>query len=955
MGPAGPQGEQGIQGVAGPIGPQGLAGADGVDGEVGPAGATGATGPAGPQGEQGLIGATGPKGDTGDQGLQGLQGETGPIGPIGLTGAAGVDGADGATGATGPAGPQGEQGIQGIAGVDGINGVDGAVGPQGPIGLTGPQGEQGIQGVAGSDGINGVDGAVGPQGVAGADGATGATGPAGPQGEQGIQGIAGVDGTNGVDGAIGPQGEVGPMGPQGLAGTNGVDGAVGPAGADGATGPAGPQGLQGLQGEQGLTGSTGATGPAGPQGEQGIQGVAGADGLNGVDGAVGPQGPIGLTGPQGEVGPMGPQGLAGADGAAGATGPAGPQGEQGIQGIAGVDGTNGVDGAIGPQGEVGPMGPQGLAGTNGVDGAVGPAGADGATGPAGPQGEQGIQGIAGPQGEQGIQGVAGANGVDGINGVDGAVGATGPEGPMGPQGPQGLTGADGAIGPQGLQGPIGLTGPEGPQGSTGLTGPQGPAGSPDTQADILGKLAQQADGMVLTVRQGATEAASALKFDIKDATGISKLNINSGGTVTSYGYYYSKAFSDTPGVRPVYGLERSRGTVTSPTVVQLNDKLGTFAFSGYDGGAQQSGALIEGFVDGAVSGGVVPTRLSIVTGSSMSNRAERLVVKNDGNIGIGTTAPTQKLEVNGNIKATAFIGDGSQLTNLPTGGSWGSITGTISNQTDLQSSLNAKQNVLGFTPENEINKGIANGYAALDATGKVPATQLPASETETQSSILSKIATQTNGAVLTVQQGATETAGAIKLAVKDSAGNNAYSMTSNGIMNILGAASQPSLTLQMHGDVSGQRPVFVGNRSRGTASIPLAVQTGDKLGTLAFAGHDGTAFQSGALMEVFVDGTVSAGSVPQRFSIVTGSAPSNRAERLVVKNDGNVGIGTTAPSQRLEVAGGVRLNTVAAKPTCDDATPTTRGTIWVTQGAADDTVEVCAKVEGVLQWKKLLW
>lgn len=34
-------------------------------------------------------------------------------------------------------------------------------------------------------------------------------------------------------------------------------------------------------------------------------------------------------------------------------------------------------------------------------------------------------------------------------------------------------------------------------------------------------------------------------------------------------------------------------------------------------------------------------------------------------------------------------------------------------------------NALGFTPESVANKGVANGYAGLDATGKVPAAQLP--------------------------------------------------------------------------------------------------------------------------------------------------------------------------------------------------------------------------------------
>ncbi len=57
---------------------------------------------------------------------------------------------------------------------------------------------------------------------------------------------------------------------------------------------------------------------------------------------------------------------------------------------------------------------------------------------------------------------------------------------------------------------------------------------------------------------------------------------------------------------------------------------------------------------------------------------------------------------------------------------------------------------------------------------------------------------------------------------------------------------------------------------------------------------------------------------------------------------GNVGIGTTTLSQKLEVNGGLRLNTAVAKPTCDSST---RGTFWVVQSGAGvkDTVQVCAK------------
>jgi hypothetical protein len=52
-------------------------------------------------------------------------------------------------------------------------------------------------------------------------------------------------------------------------------------------------------------------------------------------------------------------------------------------------------------------------------------------------------------------------------------------------------------------------------------------------------------------------------------------------------------------------------------------------------------------------------------------------INSGGNVGVGTASPSEKLEVSGTVKATAFVGDGSGLTGISGGGG----TPTISSQT----------------------------------------------------------------------------------------------------------------------------------------------------------------------------------------------------------------------------------------------------------------------------------
>jgi hypothetical protein len=211
----------------------------------------------------------------------------------------------------------------------------------GAVGATGADGINGTNGVDGTNGTNGVDGVNGTNGV---------------DGINGTNGVDGINGTNGVDGTNGTNGV------DGMNGTNGVDGVAGSTGATGATGSMGMPGMPGTNGTNGTNGSTGTTGAIG------ATGLAGANGTNGTNGSTGATGAIGVTG------------AAGANGANGTNGSTGTTGAIGATGLSGINGTNGSNGATGSTGATGLAGTNGANGANGIDGATGATGliADGA-------------------------------------------------------------------------------------------------------------------------------------------------------------------------------------------------------------------------------------------------------------------------------------------------------------------------------------------------------------------------------------------------------------------------------------------------------------------------------------------------------------------------------------------------------------------------------------------------
>ena len=101
---------------------------------------------------------------------------------------------------------------------------------------------------------------------------------------------------------------------------------------------------------------------------------------------------------------------------------------------------------------------------------------------------------------------------------------------------------------------------------------------------------------------------------------------------------------------------KSRGTTSSPTIVQDGDAIGGFVFGAYDGSNFIETSDFVAIVDGTVSSNTVPQAIRFRTGSTVANRAERMRITSSGNILIGTSTDAGfKLDVNGTIRAQGDV------------------------------------------------------------------------------------------------------------------------------------------------------------------------------------------------------------------------------------------------------------------------------------------------------------
>jgi len=104
--------------------------------------------------------------------------------------------------------------------------------------------------------------------------------------------------------------------------------------------------------------------------------------------------------------------------------------------------------------------------------------------------------------------------------------------------------------------------------------------------------------------------------------------------------------NDTSAYHPATVYTRSRGSLASPTVVSNGTIIGGNYFMGYDSNTWEESASIRATVDSGAGNGDMPGRLSFfTTPDGSASGVERMTIKNNGRIGIGTTSPSSFLTV----------------------------------------------------------------------------------------------------------------------------------------------------------------------------------------------------------------------------------------------------------------------------------------------------------------------
>jgi len=338
----------------------------------------------------------------------------------------------------------------------------------------------------------------------------------------------------------------------------------------------------------------------------------------------------------------------------------------------------------------------------------------------------------------------------------------------------------------------------------------------------------------------------------------------------------------------------------------------------------------------------------------------------DGAVGINTTAPTVMLDVNGTAKATAFVGDGSGLTNLPAGSQWTTTGSNI------------------YYNSGNIGMGTSSPATALEVQ-KTAASILRVSNTNSPSVYYGELYSNYDG---NNSYGLRWGSGNTNLIRYISAGAKVFVGASDALSIVSGkvgigtSTPEGSLTVSAPAQASTREKILTVRTSDGGNSV-LGLVNGTSLDgayypsigsyqdssngreSLSFKGYispanDASDSAASGVLE-FMAGRVDTPSDPFNgvtYTIVNRKLFTFRNDTTVMMTitaNGNIGIGTTTPASKLSVVGDIALtggivDSSTSKGISGMVLQTTgTGVQWV----ATSTLGFAGTVGGSSQWNTL--
>jgi hypothetical protein len=350
------------------------------------------------------------------------------------------------------------------------------------------------------------------------------------------------------------------------------------------------------------------------------------------------------------------------------------------------------------------------------------------------------------------------------------------------------------------------------------------------------------------------------------------------GTTTPFDFLHVR-YTNTGGTATGFAVQNLGNTATSYSGMLFYDQNGALGqFQGFNN------VTHEYRINNVARNGANVSDGSI---NFMTGNTSRFVVASTGNIGIGTTTPSALLEVSNAVPggpANMWMTSYTNAVNpyylaRRARGTFGAPSAVLSGD-----------GLAGFYGDGYGTTGFGGGFAGGMTVQAVQ------NWTDTA-----------HGTALTFATTAFNTTATATRMTLDAGGNfgigTSLPTALLEISNGLTPASPASATIATYNAAPGGS-FLTGRKARGTSAAPTAVQNGDGLLSLSGRGYGTSQFGVGGGATIGMRATenytnTAMGGLIQFFTTPNGT--TTLTPRMTINHDGNIGIGTTAPSEAVEV------------------------------------------------------